>query len=119
MIPVSLPVAYVPLVDAAPLIIAQDMGFAAAEGISLDLISAPSWSSIRDMLAFGRVDAAHLLSPMPVAMGLGLGGVTTELVAPYVLSANGNVIGVGRTLEARLREAGYGFDFTDAAAAAA
>ena len=119
MIPVSLPVAYVPLVDAAPLIIAQDMGFAAAEGISLDLISAPSWSSVRDMLAFGRVDAAHLLSPMPVAMGLGLGGVTTELVAPYVLSANGNVIGVGRTLEARLREAGYGFDFTDAAAAAA
>ncbi|MEN8747358.1 ABC transporter substrate-binding protein, partial [Marivita sp.] len=65
---VSLSVAYMPLVDAAPLIVAQEMGFAQAEGISLDLIPAPSWSSVRDMLAFGRVDAAHLLSPIPIAM---------------------------------------------------
>ena len=78
---VSLPVAYMPLVDAAPLIIAQEMGFAEAEGIALDLIAAPSWSSVRDMLAFGRVDAAHLLSPVPVAMALGLGGVTTPISA--------------------------------------
>ena len=68
MRPVPLPVAYMPLVDAAPLIIAQEMGFAEAEGIALDLVAAPSWSSVRDMLAFGRVDAAHLLSPVPVAM---------------------------------------------------
>ena len=60
---VPLPIAYMPLVDAAPLIVAQEMGFAAAEGLSLELIAAPSWSSVRDMLAFGRVDAAHLLSP--------------------------------------------------------
>ena len=41
---VTVPVAYMPLVDAAPLIIAQEMGFAEAEGIALDLIAAPSWS---------------------------------------------------------------------------
>ncbi|OIQ31330.1 MAG: nitrate transporter [Alphaproteobacteria bacterium MedPE-SWcel] len=115
---VTLPVAYMPLVDAAPLIVAQEMGFAESEGIALDLIAAPSWSSVRDMLAFGRVDAAHLLSPVPVAMALGLGGVTTPVSAVMVLSMNGNVIGVGRTLEARLRQNGYGFDFSDAAAAA-
>lgn len=113
---VSIPVAYMPLVDAAPLIIAQEMGFAEAEGIALDLIAAPSWSSVRDMLAFGRVDAAHMLSPVPVAMAMGLGGVSTALSAlsaVSVLSVNGNVIGVGRPLEARLRAAGYGFDFSD------
>lgn len=70
---VSLSVAYMPLVDAAPLIVAQEMGFAQAEGISLDLVPAPSWSSVRDMLAFGRVDAAHLLSPIPIAMAMKLG----------------------------------------------
>ncbi|MDJ0820278.1 MAG: ABC transporter substrate-binding protein [Paracoccaceae bacterium] len=109
----TLPVAYMPLVDAAPLIIAQEMGFAETEGIALDLIAAPSWSSVRDMLAFGRVDAAHMLSPVPVAMKMGLGGVATPISAVSVLSVNGNVIGVGRELEDKLRASGYGFDFAD------
>lgn len=115
---VTLPVAFMPLVDAAPLVIAQEMGFTETAGIALDLIPAPSWSSVRDMLAFGRVDAAHLLSPVPIAMALGLGGVTTPLSAVSVLSVNGNVVGVGRHLESRLRAQGYGFDFTDPHAAA-
>jgi len=115
---VSLPFAYMPLVDAAPVIVAEEMGFAATEGISLDLIPAPSWSSVRDMLAFGRVDAAHMLSPVPVAMAMGLGGVTTPVSAVSVLSMNGNVLGVGRDLEARLRAEGYGFDFSDPTKAA-
>ncbi len=115
---VSVPVAYVPLVDAAPLIVAKEMGFAQAEGLNLDLIPAPSWSSVRDMLAFGRVDAAHLLSPVPVAMALGLGGVKTSLAAVSVLSVNGNVIGVSQALEAKLRDLGFGFDFIDAHLAA-
>ncbi|ABD55956.1 ABC transporter substrate-binding protein [Jannaschia sp. CCS1] len=115
----SVPVAYMPLIDAAPLIVGQEMGFAEAEGISLELIAAPSWSSVRDMLAFGRVDLAHLLSVVPVAMALRLGGVTNPMSAVSVLSVNGNVIGVSRALEARLRAAGYPFDFADAAAAGA
>ncbi len=116
---VTLPVAYMPLVDAAPLIVAREMGFDHAEGISLDLRPAPSWSSLRDMLAFGHVDAAHLLSPVPVAMALGLGGIATPLSAVSVLSLNGNVIGVGTQLAERLIDQGYGFDFTDAAVAGA
>ncbi|MDA7423966.1 ABC transporter substrate-binding protein [Thalassococcus lentus] len=115
---VSIPVAYVPLVDAAPLIVAHEMGFAEAEGIALDLIAAPSWSSVRDMLAFGRVDAAHMLSPIPIAMAMHLGGVSTPLSAVSVMSVNGNVIGVGNALENALRAKGYGFDFADPIAAA-
>lgn len=119
MRPVSISVAYMPLVDAAPLIIAQELGFAQAEGIALDLIAAPSWSSVRDMLAFGRVDAAHMLSAIPVAMSMGLGGVRADVSAVSVMSVNGNAIGVGRTLEAKLRATGYEFDFADPVRAAA
>lgn len=116
---VTLPVAYIPLIDAAPLIMAQEMGFAADEGIALDLVAAPSWSSVRDMLAFGRVDAAHMLSPVPIAMAMGLGGVTTAISAVSVLSVNGNVIGVGRAIADRLLADGFDFDFSDPRRAAA
>ena len=50
-----LSIGFIPLTDAAPLIAAEEMGFAQEEGLSLDLVKAPSWSSLRDMLAFGRV----------------------------------------------------------------
>lgn len=113
----SLAIGYIPLIDAAPLIVAQEMGFASEEGLFLDLKSAPSWSSLRDMLAFGRVDAAHMLSPVPVASALGLGGSGVKLSAVSVLSMNGNVIGVSNDLAARLRDVGHGFGFDDAAAA--
>ncbi len=113
----TLAVGYIPLVDAAPLIVAQEMGFAAEEGLDLDLRRAPSWSSLRDMLAFGRVDAAHMLAPVPVASALGLGNTGTALSAISVLSVNGNVIGVSAEMAQRLREIGHDFGFNDAYAA--
>ncbi|WP_339692882.1 CmpA/NrtA family ABC transporter substrate-binding protein [Celeribacter baekdonensis] len=111
---VTVSVGFIPLVDAAPLIVAQEMGFAAEEGINLALKPAPSWASLRDMLSFGQVEAAHMLSPIPVATALGLGGAGAKLSAVSVLSVNGNVIGVSNTLAARLRDQGHDFGFTDA-----
>jgi len=112
----TLSVGFIPLVDAAPLIVAQEMGFAREEGLELDLVRAPSWSSVRDMLAFGRVEAAHMLSPVPVAMALGIGGVASSISALMVLSVNGNVIGVSTELEEKLKANGHDFAFTDARA---
>ncbi|MBV2360618.1 ABC transporter substrate-binding protein [Thalassococcus sp. CAU 1522] len=114
---VTLSAGFIPLVDAAPLIVAREMGFAATEGLDLHLLRAPSWSSLRDMLAFGQVDAAHMLAPVPVAMALGLGGMATPIDAVMVLSLNGTVIGVNATLAEIMREAGHGFGFDDATTA--
>ncbi|MGR3465636.1 CmpA/NrtA family ABC transporter substrate-binding protein [Limimaricola sp.] len=115
----SLSVGFMPLVDAAPVIVAREMGFARAEGLDLDLRRAPSWSTLRDMLVFDAVDAAQMLSPVPVATALGLGGAGVALHALSVLSVNGNVIGVSRDLAARMRGRGFGFGFDDARAAGA
>lgn len=93
---------YVPLVDSAPLIVAKELGFAAEEGLRLDLIAQPSWSATRDMLALGHLDAAHMLSPMPIAMSLGLGGLTGKIDALMVLSVNGTVFGVSTAIAAQL-----------------
>ena len=114
---VTLRLGYVPLLDAAPLIIAEALGFAEEEGLSLDLHTAPSWAALRDMLAVGQVDAAQMLAPVPVAMALGLGRGPVRFEALCVLNLNGNVIGISNSLAAKMASAGYGFDFTDAAAA--
>ncbi len=107
---------YVPLIDAAPLMVAEALGFAGEEGLELQLTAAPSWSALRDMLAGGLVEAAQMLSPLPVAQHLGLSGAA-RFEALSVLSINGDVIGVSGALAARMRTGGFGFDFADAAAA--
>lgn len=117
MKPITLEVGFIALVDAAPVILAHELGFASEEGISLALRRAISWSELRDMLSFGYVDAAHMLAPVPVATALGLGGGGVALEAVSVLSVNGNVIGVSRELAARMRSQGHDFAFNDATSA--
>lgn len=107
-------VGFVPLLDMAPIAIAQEMGFAEAEGLKLHLRRAPSWSSLRDMLLWGQVDAAHMLAPVPVAMALGLGGAVARLDILQVMSINGDVIAVSQDLAQRLRGVGHEFGFSDA-----
>ncbi|TQM92932.1 CmpA/NrtA family ABC transporter substrate-binding protein [Roseinatronobacter monicus] len=111
-------IGFVPLLDMAPIAIAHEMGFAAAEGLALELHRAPSWSSLRDMLLWGQVDAAQMLAPVPVAMALGLGGAVARLDILQVMSINGDVIGVAQILADKLRVHGHDFAFTDARGAA-
>ncbi|MBY6046232.1 CmpA/NrtA family ABC transporter substrate-binding protein [Vannielia litorea] len=108
---------FIPLVDAAPLVIAREIGFAEEEGLALDLRPAASWATLRDMVSHGQVEAAHMLAPMPVASALGLGGAGVRLDVLQVLSVNGNAIGVSTALAEVMRAAGHSFDFADAAAA--
>ncbi len=114
---VAIRVGFIPLVDAAPLIVAQVLGFAAEEGIALDLMRAPSWSALRDLLVHDRIEAAHMLAPMPVAVAMGQGGGAARLDVLSVLSLNGTVIGVSGALAQKMRAGGARFDFADAAAA--
>lgn len=111
-------VGFMPLVDAAPLIVARDMGFAAQERLELNLHRAGNWSMLRDLLDLGRVDAAHMLSPMPVARALGLGGAGPAVETLMVLSMNGQVVGVAPGLARDMRATGADFSFGDAATTA-
>jgi NitT/TauT family transport system ATP-binding protein len=105
-------VGYIPLVDAAALIVAVDHGFAAAEGLAIDLVREVSWSNVRDKLNIGLFDAAHLLSPVAIASTLGLGHVRVPLLAPFNLGLNGNAITVAPALYRALSDAAEG-DLSD------
>jgi two-component system, oxyanion-binding sensor len=109
-----LKIGFIPLVDAATLLVAVDMGFTKGEGLDVELVQEVSWSNVRDRLAVGHYDAAHLLTPMAVATSLGLSHVKVPLVAAMNLAMNGNAITVALQLHARLQAAAEG-DLTDPA----
>jgi two-component system, oxyanion-binding sensor len=95
-------IGFIPLVDAAALIVAVDKGFAAAEGLDVTLVREVSWSNVRDKLNIGLFDAAHLLAPVAIASSLGLGHVRVPILAPFNLGLNGNAITVSPALHAAI-----------------
>lgn len=97
-------IGFIPLVDAAALIVAVDKGFAATEGLDVTLVREVSWSNVRDKLNIGLFDAAHLLAPVAIASHLGLGHVKVPIAAPFNLGLNGNAITVSPALHAALME---------------
>lgn len=87
-----------PLNDCAPLVVAERLGLYEDEGLSVTLSREPSWSNIRDKLAYGLLDAAHMLAPMPLASTIGLGSGGGRLIAPMSLGLNGNSVIVSERL---------------------
>lgn len=104
----TLRIGFIPLVDAAALIVAVDEGFAAKEGLAVELVREVSWSNVRDKLNIGLFDAAHFLAPLAIASSLGVGHVKVPLSAPFMLGLNGNAITVSLALYEALAAAAVG-----------
>lgn len=99
-------IGFLPLVDAALPILARELGFAEAEGLSLDLVRDMSWATVCDRLLYGHSDAAHLIAPLAIATTLGLGRPAVPLSVPFVLGLNGNAVTLRPDLAARVTEVG-------------
>jgi ABC-type nitrate/sulfonate/bicarbonate transport system substrate-binding protein len=102
-------IGFIPLCDAAALIVAADRGFAAAEGLDVELVREVSWSNVRDKLNIGIFDAAHLLAPVAIASSLGLGHVKVPIISVVVLGLNGNALTVSPALHAAIAAAADGY----------
>jgi ABC-type nitrate/sulfonate/bicarbonate transport system substrate-binding protein len=89
---------FLPLLDSVLLVVAQEKGFAAAEGLDLHLVRETSWANIRDRAAIGHFDIAQMLAPMPLAASLGLTPIATPMITPVVLGLGNNAITVSADL---------------------
>jgi two-component system, oxyanion-binding sensor len=89
---------FLPLTDSSLLIAAKVKGFTTNEGVDLTLIKETSWANIRDRIAVGHFEAAHMLAPMPIASNLGLTPLPLPLIAPMALGLGGNAVTVSHTL---------------------
>jgi NitT/TauT family transport system ATP-binding protein len=97
---------FMPLTDSLLLVTALEKGFARAEGVDLMLVRETSWATIRDRVAVGHFDVAHMLAPMPIAATLGLTPIAVPVIAPFALGLGGNAVTVSGALWDRLKAAG-------------
>ena len=102
---------FMPLTDSLLLVVAKERGFAGAEGVDLALIRESSWANIRDRVAVGHFDVAHMLAPMPIAATLGLTPIAVPTIAPMALGLGGNAVTVSNALWGRMKAAGAPDDF--------
>lgn len=89
---------YMRLSDSAPLILARELGLYKKYGLDVELYREVSWANLRDKLAAGILDAAHLLAPLPMMSSHGAGGLWVNLITGLSLSLNGNAITLARNL---------------------
>lgn len=89
---------FMPLFDSAVLVVAREMGFSAREGIELKLQRETSWANIRDRIAIGHFDVAHMLGPMPLACSLGLTPIASDTIVPFSLGLGGNCVTVSNAV---------------------
>src|SRR6266545_1674635 len=69
----DLKVGFIPITCATPIIMAHPMGFYTKHGLNVEVIKTAGWAVIRDKTLNKEYDAAHMLSPMPLAITLGVG----------------------------------------------
>ena len=88
----DLKIGFIPITCATPIIMAHPMGFYARHGLNVEVIKTAGWAVIRDKTLNKEYDAAHMLSPMPLAITLGVGSKPIPYTMPAVENINGQAI---------------------------
>lgn len=106
----ALNIGFIPLTDCATLAVAKEKGFFSKYGLDVTLSKEASWSNIRDKLAYGVLDAAQMLTTMPITSTLGTGSWKKETISSLVLGVNGNAITISSRLYNDLKQLNPDFD---------
>ncbi len=91
-------IGYVPLIDAAPLIVADELGLFRDAGLDIHLSSELGWGSIREKIVYGELDAAHAPGGLLFSILLGRNSPACPVFADLVLNLQGNAITLSRRL---------------------
>ncbi len=88
----KLKVGFIPITCATPIIMAHPLGFYARHGLDVEVVKTAGWAVIRDKALSREYDAAHMLSPMPLAISTGTGSNPIPWTAPAIENINGQAI---------------------------
>src|SRR5690349_22789079 len=88
----DLKVGFIPITCATPIIMAHPLGFYSKHGLNVEVVKTAGWAVVRDKTLNKEYDAAHMLSPMPLAITLGAGSNPIPYTMPAVENINGQAI---------------------------
>ena len=88
----DLKIGFIAITCASPLIMADPLGFYRKEGLNVQLNKTAGWALIRDKMINKEHDASHFLSPMPLAMSMGLGSNQVGMNVASIQNTNGQAI---------------------------
>jgi len=88
----DLKIGFIAITCAAPLIMADPLGFYRKQGLNVTLNKTAGWALIRDKIVNKEHDASHFLSPMPLAMSMGLGANPLPMRVATIQNINGQAI---------------------------
>ena len=88
----DLSIGFIPITCATPIIMGEPMGFYKKNGLNAKVRRASGWAMVRDWAITKEVDAAHMLSPMPLSISLGAGSPKVPFLMPAVENINGQAI---------------------------
>lgn len=88
----DLKIGFIAITCASPLIMADPLGFYRKEGLNVQLMKTAGWALIRDKMINKEHDASHFLSPMPLAMSMGLGSSQVPMNVASIQNTNGQAI---------------------------
>jgi nitrate/nitrite transport system substrate-binding protein len=100
----KLKVGFIPIIDCAPVVLAEELGAFERQGLDVEIRREVSWSNVRDKLALGLLDASHILAPLPLALTLGIDSVNVPMVNVMTLHLNGNALTLSRALWQEIEE---------------
>jgi nitrate/nitrite transport system substrate-binding protein len=88
----DLKIGFIPITCATPLIMAHPLGFYRQQGLNVEVVKTAGWALIRDKMLNKEYDATHFLSPMPLAISMGLGSTATPMNVATIQNTNGQAI---------------------------
>ncbi len=91
-------IGFIPLNDAAPIIVAHEHGLFQRHGLNVTLSREVGWATIRDKIIYRELDAAHALGAMLLSTTLGLNCLPCPSLTAFVLNTNGNCITLSEEL---------------------
>ncbi|MES2634594.1 MAG: CmpA/NrtA family ABC transporter substrate-binding protein [Pseudomonadota bacterium] len=88
----DLKIGFIAITCATPLIMADPLGFYRQQGLNVQLMKTAGWALIRDKMINKEHDASHFLSPMPLAISMGLGSTQVPMNVATIQNTNGQAI---------------------------
>ncbi len=88
----DLKIGFIPITCATPLIMAHPLGFYSKQGLNVEVVKTAGWALIRDKMLNKEYDATHFLSPMPLAISMGMGSTATPMNVATIQNTNGQAI---------------------------